>query len=56
VVAAEEDTAAMAQLLLVCLVTKSSKVIVGFAFVGEEEEQAQELAVDTSRCRHARRR
>ena len=52
--AVEEDAAAMAELLLVCLVTKSCKVIVGL-LVGEEEEQAQELAMDTSRCRHARR-
>jgi hypothetical protein len=47
-----EDAAAMAEILLVCLVTKSCKVIVGF-LVGEEEQQAQELAMDTSRCRHA---
>jgi len=53
-VALEEDAAAMAKLLLVCLVTKSRNVIVGF-LVGEEEEQAQELAVGTSRCSHARR-
>ena len=53
-VAVEEDAAAMAKLLLVCLVTKSCKVIAGL-LVGEEEEQAQELAVDTSRCRQARR-
>jgi hypothetical protein len=53
-VAVEEDAAAMAKLLLVCLVTKSRKVIVGL-LLGEEEEQAQELAMDTSRCRHARR-
>jgi hypothetical protein len=53
-VAVEEDAAAMAKLLLVCLVTKSCKVIVNL-LVGEEEEPAQELARDTSRCRHARR-
>jgi len=53
-VAVEKDAAAIAKLLLVCLVTKSCKVIVGL-LVGEEEEQAQELAKDKSRCRHARR-
>jgi hypothetical protein len=53
-VAVEEDASAMAKLLLACLVTKSCEVFVGL-LVGEEEEQAQELAVDTSRCRHARR-
>jgi len=56
-VAVEEDAAAMAKLLLVCVVIKSCKAIVGAVglIVGEEEEQAQELAVDTSRCRHVRR-
>jgi len=53
-VAVEEDAAAMAKLLLVCLVTKSCKVIVGL-LVGEEGEQTQELAMGTSRCRHAHR-
>ena len=53
-VAVEEDTAAVTKLLLVCLVAKSCKVVVGL-LVGEEEKQTQELAMDTSRCRHARR-
>ena len=53
-VAVEEDAAAMAKLLLVCLVTKSCKVVVGL-LVGEEEKQTQELAMDKPRCRHARR-
>jgi hypothetical protein len=35
-VAVEEDAAAMAKLLLVCLATKSCKVVVGL-LVGEEE-------------------
>ena len=43
----------MNQLLFVCLITKGRKVVVGL-LVGEEEEQTQELAVDTSRGRHAR--
>ena len=53
-VAVKADTAAVTKLLLVCLVAKSGKVIVGL-LVGEEEKQTQELAMDTSRCRHARR-
>ena len=50
-VVVKEDTAAVTKLLLVCLVAKSGKVIVGL-LVGEEEKQTQELAMDTSRCRH----
>ena len=50
----EEDAAAVTKLLFVCLITKGRKVIVGL-LVGGEEEQAQELAVDTSRGRHASR-
>ena len=53
-VAVKEDTAAVTKLLLVCLVTKSGKVIVGL-LMGEEEKQMQELVMDTSRCRDARR-
>jgi hypothetical protein len=45
-VAVKEDTAAVTKLLLVCLVTKSGKEIVGL-LVGEEEKQTQELAMDT---------
>jgi hypothetical protein len=52
-VVVKEDTAAVTKLLLVCLVTKSGKVIVGL-LVGEEEKQTQELAMDTSRCRPRR--
>jgi hypothetical protein len=48
-VAVKEDTAAVTKLLLVCLVAKSGKVIVGL-LVGEEEKQTQELAMDTSQC------
>ena len=53
-VTVKEDTAAVTKFLLVCLVAKSGKVVVGL-LVGEEEKQTQELATDTSRCRHARR-
>jgi len=41
-VAVEEDAEAMAKLLLVSLVAKSCKVVVGL-LVGEEEKQTQEL-------------
>jgi hypothetical protein len=44
----EQDAAAVTKLLFVCLITKGRKVIVCL-LVGEEEEQAQELAMDTSR-------
>jgi hypothetical protein len=50
----EEDAAAVTKLLFVRLITKSRKTIVCL-FVGEEEDQAQELAVTASRGRHARR-
>jgi hypothetical protein len=53
-VAVKEDTSAVTKFFLVCLVAKSGKVVVGL-LVGEEEKQTQELATDTSRCRHARR-
>ena len=39
-VAIEEDTAAMAKLLLMSLVAKSCKVVIGL-LVGEEEKQTQ---------------
>jgi hypothetical protein len=45
-VAVEEDAAAMTKLLLVSLVAKSCKVVVGL-LVGEEEKQTQEFAMDT---------
>ena len=47
-VAVKEDTAVVTKLLLVSLVAKSGKVIVGL-LVGEEEKQTQGLAMDTSR-------
>ena len=53
-VGVEEDTAAMAKLLLMSLVAKSCKVVIGL-LVGEEEKQTQEFTVDAARCRHARR-
>jgi hypothetical protein len=53
-VAVEEDAAAMAKLLLLSLVAKSCKVVIGL-LVGEEEKQTQEFTMDTSRCSHARR-
>ena len=52
-VAVKQDTAAVTK-LLVCLVAKSGKVIVGL-LVEEEEKQTQEFTVDAARCRHARR-
>jgi hypothetical protein len=42
------------KLLFVCLIAKGRKVIVCL-LIGEEEDQAQELAMDTARGRHARR-
>ena len=51
-VAVKEDTAAVAKLLFVLLISKDLKVVVCL-LVGEEEDQAQELAMDASRCRHA---
>ena len=46
-VAVEEDTAAMAKLLLMSLVTKSCKVVIDL-LVGEEEKQTQEFAMDAA--------
>jgi hypothetical protein len=53
-VAVEEDTAAMAKLLLMSLVAKSCKVVIGL-LLGEEENQTQEFTMDAARCRHTRR-
>ena len=53
-VAVEEDTAAMAKLLLMSLVAKSCKIVIGL-LVGEEEKQTQEFTMYAARCRHARR-
>jgi hypothetical protein len=53
-VTVEEDAAAVTKLLFVRLIAKGRKVIVCL-LVGEEEDQAQELAMDTARGRHARR-
>ena len=47
-VAVEEDTAEVAKLLLMSLVTKSCKVVIGL-LVGEEEKQTQEFTVDAAR-------
>jgi hypothetical protein len=51
-VTVKEDTAAVAKLLFVRLISKDLKVVVCL-FVGEEEKQTQELAMDASRGRHA---
>ena len=51
-VAVKEDTAAVAKLLFVRLISKDLKVVVCL-LVGEEEDQAQELAMDASLGRHA---
>jgi hypothetical protein len=48
----KEDTAAVAKLLFVRLISKDLKVVVCL-FVGEEEKQTQELAMDGSRGRYA---
>ena len=50
----EEDAATVTKLLAVLLVPKGLKIIF-CRFVGYEENQASELAVDASRGRHARR-
>ena len=50
----EEDAAMVTKLLSVRLITKGRKIIVSL-FVGEEEDQAQEIAVDAAQGRHARR-
>ena len=43
-VAVEEDTAAMAKLLLTSLVAKSCNIVIGL-LVGEEEKQTQEFTM-----------
>ena len=50
----EEDAATVTKLLAVRLVPKGLKIVFCL-FVGYEENQTQELAVDASRGRHARR-
>jgi hypothetical protein len=50
----EEDAATVTKLLSVRLIPKGRKIVFCL-FVGKEENQAQELAVDAARGRHARR-
>ena len=50
----EEDAMTVTKLLTVRLVPKGLKIVICL-FVGYEENQTQELAVDASRGRHARR-
>ena len=50
----EEESATVTKLLAVRLVPKGLKIVICL-FVGYEENQTQELAVDASRGRHARR-
>jgi hypothetical protein len=50
----EENAATVTKLVFVRLITKDRKIIVSL-FIGEGEDQAQELAVDAARGRHARR-
>jgi hypothetical protein len=50
----EEDDTTVTKLLAVQLITKGLKIIFCL-FVGYEENQAQELAVDAARGRHAHR-
>jgi len=50
----EETAATVTKLVFVLLIAKDPKLIVSL-FVGEGEDQAQELAVDAARGRHARR-
>jgi hypothetical protein len=50
----EEDVATVTKLLAVRLVPKGLKIVFCL-FVGYEENQAQEIAVDAARGRHARR-
>ena len=50
----EEDAATVTKLLAVRLVPKGLKIVICL-FVGYEENQTQELTVDASRGRHARR-
>jgi hypothetical protein len=48
----EENAATVTKLVFLRLITKDRKIIVSL-FVGEEEDQAQELAVDAAQGRHA---
>jgi hypothetical protein len=48
----KEDSAEVAKLLFVLLISKDLKVVVCL-LVGEEEKQTQELVMDASRGRHA---
>jgi hypothetical protein len=50
--ASQEDAAPVTELLLVRLISEGLEIVVG-SLVGEEEEQAQEFAVDAARGRHA---
>jgi hypothetical protein len=50
----EEDATTVTKLLAVLLVPKGLKIVICL-FLGYEENQTQELAVDASRGRHARR-
>ncbi len=47
----EENAATVTKLVFVRLITKDRKIIVNL-FVGEEEDQAQELAVDARQESH----
>jgi hypothetical protein len=49
----EEDAATVTKFLFVRLITMGRKIVICL-FVGYEENQTQELAVDVSRGRHAR--
>ena len=48
----EEDSATVTELVRVRLISKGLETVVGL-LVGEEEEQAQEFAMDAARGRHA---
>ena len=50
--ASQEDAAPVTELLLVRLISEGLEIVVG-SLVGEEEEQAQEFAVDAARVRQA---
>ena len=50
----EDDAATVTKLLFVRVASRCRKIIICL-FVGEEEDQAQELTVDAARGRHARR-
>ena len=50
----EENAATVTKLVFVRLITKDPKIIFSL-FIGEEEDQSQEIAVDAAQGRHARR-